>query len=261
MLTCHACHRYVREDEHHCPFCAARLRTVQAPSVLPSLALVAGLSLLGCSDDGSEEASTDDNAGMDTEESGESTTAGSEGESEAGETEAGETGSGESGSGESGSGESGETTTDTSGETTTTTTTGEEESAEEWAEEGGADYAGPPECSDIFEGTWSLGDNPVDTTQGSSWVWSSCGEASGDGKDVLRLFTAEEAGVYSFALVDADFEGWLVRGLGFECEAMDDPECTLPQASLVLDLSAGQEAYVWVDGTDSGTGTVVVSQE
>ena len=231
MLTCHACQRHVRDSEIRCPFCTATLRTGPAPGSLSSLVLVAGLTLLACSDDGSEGTSTDSNANTDDVTSESESTA--------------------------------ETTMDTSGETTMDTgeTSGETTTTD--TQEGGSDYAGPPdlECIDIFEDTLFVGDNPVDTAQGHDWIFSACGDLDGGGgNDLLYRFTAPNTASYGFALVDAAFEGWLVEGAGANCNAVADPTCTVPQEALVMDLSAGQDVYLWLDGTSSGVGTIVVTE-
>ena len=154
-----------------------------------------------------------------------------------------------------------ETTTDTTvGETETTLGDGDGDpmETEDW---GGADYGGSPSCEDQGPVDLALGSNAVDTTQGFNQQITTCGEASGQGNDQLYRFVAGAEGVHTISLANADFEGWLIDAdEGFYCYPIEDPECSLPQEGLVIDLSAGETLYLWLDGSDAGTGTLEITE-
>ncbi|WP_146158024.1 hypothetical protein [Enhygromyxa salina] len=54
MIPCSGCHRHVRADSLSCPFCEVPLAAVPAPTTqrISTVALAAGLSLLGCTEPG-----------------------------------------------------------------------------------------------------------------------------------------------------------------------------------------------------------------
>ena len=60
MLVCHGCHRHVRVSETECPFCGTDIDTMPAPAPLKvgAMALIVGLSMFGCSDDGGDDTTT-----------------------------------------------------------------------------------------------------------------------------------------------------------------------------------------------------------
>ncbi|MCA9701019.1 MAG: hypothetical protein KC431_26065, partial [Myxococcales bacterium] len=74
------CHRHHRASEGSCPFCHTAVRQVGAPmpGKLGAMALVVGLSMLGCGgDDGNDDATTSDTSGdmtSDTSDTGDTTT-------------------------------------------------------------------------------------------------------------------------------------------------------------------------------------------
>ena len=231
MLACHGCHRHVRIDESHCPFCGTALASTPAPSVGLTAALVAtlGLTTVACAtrpvDEGADSGTT--TMGTTTEMTTDMTTATS--------TETGET------------------------EEATTEEWQEEEEASayagpaEWEEEAefeagdgdgdGDGDVGPVPCGDFAIGPVAVGSNELVIIDSPSLLQASCGS---DGPEAVHEFIAPQDGLYTFEVTDADFPDWALYLAGESCEPLDELACEI-NGQVQQDLLAGQAIYVVAD--------------
>lgn len=256
MLECSGCHRHVRLDETHCPFCATALRTAPAPTPtrVAALVLSLGIASLACAD----------RTTGDTDLATDSDTTTTESATETSESE---------------------TTTNPETSTSTTTTVGDGDgdiTTDEMELEEAAAYAGPDDWGDGDGDPWGDGDgDPSGDGDGDpelpcssfdpqvlevgandfviqdqpSQLESSCGAG---GPEQVFSFVAPADGFYDFILTSADFDAAMYL-VGELCSPLDEIQCESGPA-ISIGLPANTAVNVVVDSYGGpGSGTLEVT--
>ena len=157
------------------------------------------------------------------------------------------------------SGESNASTTDLSSTTDMSSTMGDGDGdMQETTDYSGADYGGPPPPCDELNAAMPLnvGNNPVDTTNGSNGFVTSCGDASGTGPDQVFVFNAPADASFSFAMT-TNVDAWLLQFGNYYCYTYG--QCVMGE-SLDIVMAEGETLHLIMDGSAGGAASIDITQ-